>query len=283
MRYRYIYKYKTGLTKVKTRLAIAFSALALVGGGTGLSLAILGTTHALGDSTNLFGNATIVPTGGNPGHAAQIVSDVNASNNYGGVDFAPTTPVPWTSLTSLSLDYNVTSDNCGGGSPRVVLGIDTNNDNTVDGYVAISLGPSPNFTGCAPNTWLSSGNLIGNNDVGRYDYSQGLGGSQFSTYSAAPSNVTAGNVVDAFVVVDGYWSDAATGGDGVQTVLVDNINFNGTVYDFETVLPTLDTCKNGGWKQFTNPSFKNQGQCVSYAQHTNGVGQDDTHAKAVRQ
>lgn len=27
---------------------------------------------------------------------------------------------------------------------------------------------------------------------------------------------------------------------------------------------TKDDCKNGGWKTFTNPSFKNQGQCVSY-------------------
>jgi hypothetical protein len=27
---------------------------------------------------------------------------------------------------------------------------------------------------------------------------------------------------------------------------------------------TLDQCKNGGWKTFTNPTFKNQGQCVSF-------------------
>ena len=26
-------------------------------------------------------------------------------------------------------------------------------------------------------------------------------------------------------------------------------------------------CKNGGWKTFTNPSFKNQGQCVSFMAH----------------
>lgn len=28
-----------------------------------------------------------------------------------------------------------------------------------------------------------------------------------------------------------------------------------------------DQCKNGGWKTFTNPSFKNQGQCVSHTNH----------------
>ena len=24
-------------------------------------------------------------------------------------------------------------------------------------------------------------------------------------------------------------------------------------------------CKNGGWQTFTNPTFKNQGDCVSFA------------------
>jgi hypothetical protein len=31
-------------------------------------------------------------------------------------------------------------------------------------------------------------------------------------------------------------------------------------------------CKKGGWKTFNNPSFKNQGQCVSYVQHHSGHG-----------
>jgi hypothetical protein len=26
-------------------------------------------------------------------------------------------------------------------------------------------------------------------------------------------------------------------------------------------------CKNAGWMTFTNPVFKNQGQCVSYTNH----------------
>lgn len=28
-----------------------------------------------------------------------------------------------------------------------------------------------------------------------------------------------------------------------------------------------DQCKNGGWQTFNNPSFRNQGQCVSYTNH----------------
>lgn len=30
-----------------------------------------------------------------------------------------------------------------------------------------------------------------------------------------------------------------------------------------------DQCKNNGWQTFTSPSFKNEGQCVSYAEHNN--------------
>jgi hypothetical protein len=49
-------------------------------------------------------------------------------------------------------------------------------------------------------------------------------------------------------------------------VYTDGVAFNGTTYNFELVQPgpaTKDECKNDGWKTFTNPSFKNQGQCVS--------------------
>jgi YVTN family beta-propeller protein len=30
-----------------------------------------------------------------------------------------------------------------------------------------------------------------------------------------------------------------------------------------------DQCKNGGWENFTNPTFKNQGQCIKFVNHMN--------------
>ncbi len=30
-----------------------------------------------------------------------------------------------------------------------------------------------------------------------------------------------------------------------------------------------DQCLNGGWRTFTNPPFKNQGDCISYVVHLN--------------
>jgi len=34
----------------------------------------------------------------------------------------------------------------------------------------------------------------------------------------------------------------------------------------------VDQCKNDGWKTFSNPAFKNQGQCVSYLQSSENAG-----------
>ncbi len=42
---------------------------------------------------------------------------------------------------------------------------------------------------------------------------------------------------------------------------VDNISVNSTNIGGPS---GKDVCKNGGWKNFQNPSFKNQGDCVSF-------------------
>jgi hypothetical protein len=44
-----------------------------------------------------------------------------------------------------------------------------------------------------------------------------------------------------------------------------NITFNGQLQVPAAATPTSkDQCKNGGWKTFTDPAFKNQGDCVSF-------------------
>ncbi len=86
---------------------------------------------------------------------------------------------------------------------------------------------------------------------------------------------------------DGYWTNVRNTQYGqsvpavkvVATVTLENgtvltatnTNLSGdpaTIYPVVTPpapTPTnKDMCKNGGWMNFTNPSFKNQGQCVSY-------------------
>jgi len=50
------------------------------------------------------------------------------------------------------------------------------------------------------------------------------------------------------------------------TVATDGVQFNETVYNFEVGRSpaTKDDCKDGGWMTFNDPSFRNQGECVSY-------------------
>lgn len=230
------------------------------GAGAALALAV-GVAFAA--PPTLFGGATVVPTG-NPGNAAQLVSD--GTTPFSGVTLDLPADTAWSDLDTVSADYNVTDDNCGGGSPRFTYKVDTNDDGVSDGNVHVAIGPSPTFTGCTPG-WHNTGNMIGNEDAGRYDYSQ-FGGSPFTTYSGAPASVMNGEVLSVQMVVDGSWSAAATGGDGEQTVLVDNILINSDMHTFDANTPTSkDACKKGGWMSLETADFepfKNQGDCVSY-------------------
>ena len=47
------------------------------------------------------------------------------------------------------------------------------------------------------------------------------------------------------------------------TADISNITVNGEL-QVPTVQTAKDQCKDGGWQSFTSPSFKNQGDCVSY-------------------
>ena len=66
----------------------------------------------------------------------------------------------------------------------------------------------------------------------------------------------------------------------LYNVETDLVNFNGTVYDFQlTNVPTSkDQCKDGGYVNYTDNNgkpFKNQGQCVAFANHNSDDGRGD--------
>ena len=117
------------------------------------------------------------------------------------------------------------------------------------------------------------------------------GSPRFDVYTTTQSPFFLGcNNVTPVVNADGsatYTFNAATIAAGGQVpfptgtinsvdVLIDvqgtadltKITFNGVtqVPVVEKVGPptSKDACKHGGWKKFNNPTFKNQGQCVSY-------------------
>lgn len=187
-------------------------------------MVVMVASGGLGAGTpwTLFGDATVVRSGQSPNPlAVQLRSD--PAPGFGGVDFAP--PVggmTFGEIFHLSTDSNVTDDDCVAGSPRFQLNMDANGDGDFDGNMFAYIGPSPNFTSCSAG-WQSTGNLIGNNDTGRYDTSQLFSGTQVNTYSGALAlGIGSMTVLGIQLVVDSGFAFA----DGEQTILVDNIRIN---------------------------------------------------------
>ncbi len=196
------------------------------------------------------------------GHV-KLVSDFsdepNTANNFGSIVLAMPAGTKVSDIDTLSAEFNVTDDDCGGGSPRFTLV-------TPSGNVFVHFGPAPSFTGCAQNTWLATGNLVADPDA-RVDAGQ-VGGSASMTYAAMLGVAGSLAVTHVRLDVDGGWSQA----DMEQTVLARNV-----VVDGATIAPTglnpAQTCKalraSMGADRFrdtygTNPNKANAfGKCVS--------------------
>ena len=187
-------------------------------------LLALAALPAYGAST-LFGNAS------ETSEYITLVSQNSADPDVfsAGVLFDDLNGNTVSSLTALGTDYNVTDDDCAGGSPRFQIRVDMNGDGlntSADKNIFIYIGPSPSFSGCTQNTWVGTGNLLSSPDP-RFDTSQ-IGGTFYDTWANALSLVGTKNILKISLVIDSSWAF----GDGEQTVLVDNIVVNGTTYDF---------------------------------------------------
>jgi hypothetical protein len=181
-----------------------------------LTLAVAAPALAA-DGTTTFGAATV--TDG----VATLVS--NTSNTDTADDFSGVTvPLPagltLAQVTQLAAEYNVTNDDCAGGSPRFVINYGVNQN------MVVYFGPAPTFTGCAQDTWLSTGNLVGTADACRVDTSQLSPGTQCSTWAAALALVGSRPINSISIVVDGSWALA----DKEQTILVRNVQLNDKTY-----------------------------------------------------
>ncbi len=117
-------------------------------------------------------------------------------------------------------------------------------------------GNGGNPVGANVYTWvLTSGTVSGNTISFTANYT--------ATADAVTPQTTI-NVVGTIAsdgTMSGSWSDNYRG--GVRTGSWTSTT--GTADALPPVItPTMkNQCKNGGWKTFTNPSFKNQGQCVA--------------------
>jgi hypothetical protein len=206
---------------------------------------------AVGAGFALFGSASFVSPGNNSNRGVKLVADANAGV-FSGVDFAVPANLTINDLNLLSTDYNFNASSCGLGSPRFAIHLAGLSDQQ---HIFVYIGPPPNYTGCAAG-WTNSSNLL--TPASLVDDTQ-LGGTFYDPWLTAQTRYS-GKIVDDISIV----SDNGPGPSFSQTVLIDNTNVNGTVYDYE--FTGKDDCKDGGWQNFTFPPgpFKNQGQCVSF-------------------
>jgi hypothetical protein len=184
------------------------------------------TPAALAVTATPFGGATV------SGGILTLVSntgDAGATNDASGATFADTGVTTFASITTLSTEFNVTDDDCKAGSPRFQITVQTPSG---EKNVFVYLGPSGSFTGCSPNTWIASGNLIGAAD-GRFDTSQIKPGTQVSTYAQALALVGSMQVTGISIVVDSGWAFD----DKEQTINVRNVKVNGHTFFEPTVTP----------------------------------------------
>lgn len=188
-------------------------------------------------ASSLFGGAT---TSAGETTLVSNTGDADPNNDYSGISFDDLNGQPFSSLSTLSADYNVTDDDCGAGSPRFQIRLDENSngiDDAADGNIFVYLGPSPSFTNCASG-WQSSGNMIGNDDAGRWSSEQITGGVNSGTYTQALAAAGSLNILDINIVVDSGWNSDAANGDSEQTNLIDNVTLNSATYDFEAAPAT---------------------------------------------
>lgn len=170
---------------------------------------------------SLFGDASYVTPGNNSCNAVKVSS---VGTTYGGIDFMVPVGLTVADLEYLSSDYKITQGGAGGGSPRFVA-------QTPNGNVFFYFGTPPNYTDPADNVWHNSGNLA--SPLSLVDATQ-IGGAFYQPYASVQAAYGSLPVEAIYIVADGAW--AFPNG---QTIVFDNTNVNGTMYNY-------DDCDNDG-------------------------------------
>jgi hypothetical protein len=196
-----------------------------------LAAAALPAIAAAGGYT-LFGNATYVSPGHNSNRAVQLVSNAN-TGVYSGIDFTVPAGLTINNLNQLSTDYNFTAASCALGSPRFGITLASNPNAAIFVYI----GPPPNYTGCPPNVWTNTGNLL--TPTSLVDATQ-YGGAFYEPWATVQAAFSGQVVTDIFLV-----SDNGSGTGGSQTVLIDNTDVNGTLYTYEPAPALADPSEPG--------------------------------------
>ncbi len=178
-------------------------------------------------------------------------------------------------INALSYDTFVTSSGTGVDAPLLWLEVYNPLSNQVD---ILLYDPASNGT-VSNGIWQSwdalSGNWLktnGGNFIGTLANYIAISGQE----GAVLTNQSAGGGIRLTVGGGSLVSDVFD--QNVDAFTIGVVGSEPTTYDFENVsvvstTPTnKDECKKGGWQNFNNPVFKNQGSCVSYVEANVNAG-----------
>jgi hypothetical protein len=180
-------------------------------------------------------------------------------------------------LTSLNYWTWVTTFGTGGQAVYIDLYVDWNNDEVRDDIITFE----PVYQGAQGPVVLGAWQDWNALNGGLW-WSSNMGGPPpfftLAAYIAAhPGAEILGGLDTSFILATGCGGAAWTGFNGFADKLTVGVSGANTTFDFEPSIgpPTRKAqCKKGGWKNFNNPPFKNQGQCVAYVNHHDGKGKD---------
>jgi hypothetical protein len=307
------YNFANGVEKIKTRTAIVLSAVTLaVAGGSGMSLALSGSAHAedsavtvttanpqgwaFFDDSGNGGTGMFVDGPGTPligAGSAQLA--LTAANQGYALGNAMAGGTRLGAITDLSYSTYVQTGN-NTVAPALQLNIDsdvTDANTSWQGRLVYEPYYTQTVTDGTWQTWNTQDDSQ-NGDVGNWWFSNGTLASNTGCTQATPCTWSevltalpnAGiNATDPGVVfkAGSNWAiDTFTGNvdafvfgtaEGVTTY-----NFEAQTVETPTVPTVKADCQDEGWMTFTGDvTFKNQGQCVAYVNHHDGVGKDDQH------
>lgn len=217
------------------------------------------------------------PVNSNPGYFAGE-SSTGASNTefYGEFNFKSSTGAP-----QPGLRVTVSADN-GQGGRQSFFAIEDNGSTGLN-VTTFNVLQNGNFDGpyiIAENLSYTDWHKIGvdlafvdgpSNDVVRYFVNDALvhtdtSWEQFYT-NFQPALHPLGVPVQTLLFRISSGATSNVQGNGFY---IDNVNTGFSL--FSTGPESLNDCKNGGWESFSNPTFKNQGACVSYVQSNENAG-----------
>lgn len=196
-------------------MKVALVGLALVG----LALASFPSSAHTPGAWQLL-NAAFAPDPANPANTAlRVQTHIEPSGllAFGFASVGLPHGVQIADFDGLAFDSYFESGGCGGGSPRLQLGVDLDGDDVRDANVHVYGGTPPNFDGCGTATWVHHDLTDG---ATRFDTGQ-IGGTFYDTQANADALAGPGHqVLTVALVWDSTWFF------GPSTMFFDNLDFD---------------------------------------------------------